>query len=104
MTAEEAHEVGDFIRLLGFAAVVLPTMAAASVGIRAYAELTLLARRSRSMAAVMKRWHSHVARVPPGDPVASADLGEATYTVVSEMLLETDGWAHTFRIKVPEAG
>lgn len=100
----EAHQVGDFVRLLGFAAVALPTMAAASVGIRAYAELTLLARRSRSMAAVMRRWHRHVARVNPGDPVASADLGEATHTVVSEMLLETDGWAHTFRIKVPEAG
>jgi hypothetical protein len=100
----EAHQVGDFVRLLGFAAVALPTMAAASVGIRAYAELTLLARRSRSMAAVMARWNRQMPDIVLGNPVASADLGEATHTVVSEMLLETDGWAHTFRIKVPEAG
>lgn len=98
------HVLASLIRALGFVAVLLPTVAAASVGIRAYAELTLLARRSRKMVKVMLGWYEDTKRVNPGNPVASADLGEATHTVVSEMLLETDGWAHTFRIKVPEAG
>ena len=94
----------DWVRGLGFVAVLLPTIAAASVGIRAYAELTLLARRSLYMTRVMRRWRMQVSLIKPGEPLASRELGEATHIVVSEMLRETDGWAQTFRVKVAEAG
>jgi hypothetical protein len=80
--------------------VVLPTFAAAFVGIRAYAELKLLARQSRHMCGVMRRAVDRLGRLDLAQPLASQDLGAITHAVAITMLQEVDGWARMFRVKV----
>jgi len=88
----------------GLLAVILPTIGAAAVGIRAYAELQLLARQSDHMQAVMKRAAARLAKLSLDTPLASQELGAIAVNVATLMLQDVDGWARVFRVKVVEAG
>jgi hypothetical protein len=84
--------------------IVLPTFGAAFVGIRAYAELQLLAGQSRHMSGVMRRAAERLGKLDLTQPLASQELGAITHGVAITMLQEVDGWARMFRVKVVEAG
>jgi len=88
----------------GLAATVLPGLSAAFVGIRAYAELQLLADQSRHMAAELERAHQRVERLDTTRPLASQDLGAEAAAVATLMLQDLEGWARLFRVKGMEAG
>jgi hypothetical protein len=94
------HDAG---LLFGFFAIVLPGVSAAFVGIRAYAELQLLAEESRHMAAELERVHARVERLNPSRPLASQDLGMEAAFVATLMLQDLQGWARLFRVKSMEA-
>lgn len=89
---------------LGLAAAIVPTIAAASVGIRAYAELELLVEQSRDMREAMKLARRHIQAIDPARPLASQELGAEVLTVATQMLQDVDGWARLFRGKLVEAG
>jgi len=84
--------------------VILPTIAAASVGIRAYAELQLLADQSLHMRGVMQHAERRLKALDLKQPLASQQLGAIILGVATTMLQEVDGWARMFRVKVVEAG
>lgn len=92
--------------VIEFLAVALPTIGAASLGIRAYAELQLLAEQSRHMERIMGQAEARLKRLEGhlGEPLASQDLGAVVNAVTMTMLQEVDGWARMFRVKVIEAG
>jgi hypothetical protein len=90
--------------LFGFFATVLPGASAAFVGIRAYAELPLLAEQSRHMAAELERAHARVERLDPQRPLVSQDIGAEAAVVATLMLQDLDGWARLFRVKAMEPG
>lgn len=94
----------ETLRLFGLLGTVLPTIAAAVVGIRAYAELQLLADQSRHMRDVMRTAAERLGRLDPSQPLASQELAAITHGVAITMLQEVDGWARMFRVKVVEAG
>jgi hypothetical protein len=82
-----------------FLATVLPGVSAAFVGIRAYAELQLLAEQSRHMAAELERAQHRVERLDPRRPLVSQDIGAEAALVATLMLQDLDGWARLFRVK-----
>jgi hypothetical protein len=91
---------------LGLATSVAPTIAAASIGIRAYAELQVLARQSHHMRNTLQRAVARVQELEPTDDnrtLASQDFGAVTLEVATMMLQDIDGWARLFRVKVVEA-
>jgi hypothetical protein len=88
----------------GFLATVLPAVSAAFVGIRAYAELQLLADQSHHMAAELDRAHQRVERLETTRPLVSQDLGAEAAAVATLMLQDLEGWARLFRVKGIEAG
>jgi hypothetical protein len=90
--------------LFGFFATVLPGASAAFVGIRAYAELPLLAEQSRHMAAELERAHARVERLDTQRPLVSQDIGAEAAVVATLMLQDLDGWARLFRVKAMEPG
>jgi hypothetical protein len=87
-----------------FFATVLPGVSAAVVGIRAYAELQLLAEQSRHMAAELERAHRRVERLDTTRPLVSQDLGAEAAAVATLMLQDLEGWARLFRVKGVEPG
>ena len=89
---------------LGLAATVLPALTAAAIGIRAYAELELLADQSRRMKAAMERARQRIATLDLTRPLASQDLGAEVLDVATRMLQDIEGWARLFRVKLVEAG
>jgi hypothetical protein len=96
-----------WLTVLGFGASVAPTVAAASIGIRAYAELQVLARQSEHMRMAMLRLGKRLDDLGPVGPnqnLVSQDLGAITLDVATTMLQDVDGWARLFRVKVVEAG
>lgn len=90
----------------GLLLIVLPTLVAALVGIRAYAELDMVAEQSRHMALIMSRAETSLRRLEPklGEPLVSQDMGIILHAVTTNMLQDIDGWARMFRVKVIEAG
>lgn len=93
-------------RVCDFLLIALPTFGAASVGIRAYAELDMVAEQSRHMGLIMARADASLRRLDPklGLPLASQELGLILHAVTTNMLQDIDGWARMFRVKVIEAG
>ena len=89
-----------------FLALALPTIGAAFVGIRAYAELLLLAEQSKHMEQVMKQSEASLAKLATrlDEPLASQDLGAILHAVTTNMLQDVDGWARMFRVKAIDAG
>jgi hypothetical protein len=95
----EEFEQTDWIVLLGFLATVLPGVSAAFVGIRAYAELQLLAEQSHHMVAELERANHRVERLNPQRPLVSQDIGAEAALVATLMLQDLEGWARLFRVK-----
>jgi hypothetical protein len=87
------------VPFFGVLAAALPGLSAASVGLRAYAELLLLAQQSRHMEAELKRAESRVKRLNPERPMVSQDLGAEAAAVAILMLQDLEGWARLFRVK-----
>jgi hypothetical protein len=88
---------------LGLLGAVLPAASAAFVGIRAYAELEMLADQSASMVKALKHARRQIAELDPAAPLASQALGYALAAVALLMLEDLDGWARLFRGKVLDA-
>jgi hypothetical protein len=89
---------------LGLAAAILPALAAASVGIRAYAELELLAEQSRDMCAAMELGRQRIETMDLTRPLASQELGAEVLEVATLMLQDVQGWMRLFRVKLVKAG
>lgn len=90
--------------MLGLAATILPKLAAASVGIRAYAEREPLAKQSRAMKAAMESGRQRIETMDLTRPLASQELGAEVYEVATLMLQDVQGWVRLFRAKLVEAG
>ncbi len=90
--------------LLGLLATVLPAMSGALVGIRAYAELQLLADQSRHMTADLQRALDRLRRMGSARPLLSQELSAEAVRVAALLLQELDGWSRVFRVKVMETG
>ena len=90
--------------VFGFLATVLPGVSAGFVGIRAYAELQLIAEQSHHMAAELERAHRRVERLDTTRPLVSQDLGAEAAAVATLMLQDLEGWARLFRVKGVEPG
>jgi hypothetical protein len=87
------------VPIFGVLAVALPGLSAASIGLRAYAELQLLAEQSRHMKAELERAQSRVNRLDPARAMVSQDLGAEAAAVAILMLQDLEGWARLFRVK-----
>jgi hypothetical protein len=85
---------------LGLAGAVVAALSAALVGIRAYAELELLAQQSDTMLKAMRVAETRIKQLVPAAPLASQELGNALAPVATLMLEDLEGWARLFRPKV----
>jgi len=95
----------DYAKQLQFLGALLSAAAGALVGVRAYAEFSLLSRQSSFMTRVLKAAGGELeaaARIVD-DPLSSAPLTRALSDVTAAMLQDITGWAHLFRIKSLEA-
>jgi hypothetical protein len=90
--------------LCGFLATVLPGLSAAFIGIRAYAELQLLAEQSHHMAVELDQAYHRIERLNPNRVLVSQDIGSEAALVATLMLQDLDGWARLFRVKAMEPG
>lgn len=96
--------IGSWIvLLLGGLATVLPTISAAFVAIRSYAEVQLLAEQSKYMVAALKRAQRRVARLDMRRALASQELGAEAQAITTTMLHDLEGWGRLFRGKIVEA-
>jgi hypothetical protein len=93
-----------FVTVMGLLAAIVPAAAAASVGIRAYAELQLLAGQSRHMARAMQAAELQIHDLDLSHPLASQELGSLVFGVATLMLEDVQGWARLFRVKLVETG
>jgi hypothetical protein len=87
-------------------AIAGPALGAASVGIRAYAELQLLAEQSKHMERIMQQSEASLAKLERrlDEPLSSQDLGTIVHAIATNMLQDVDGWARMFRVKAIDAG
>ena len=81
---------------------MLPGLSAAFIGIRAYAELQLLAEQSHHMAAELEQAYHRIERLNPNRVLVSQDIGSEAALVATLMLQDLDGWARLFRVKAME--
>jgi hypothetical protein len=100
----DAFEAPGWAIVFGFLATVLPGISAGFVGVRAYAELQLIAEQSHHMVAELDRAHRRVERLDTTRPLVSQDLGAEAAAVATLMLQDLDGWARMFRVKLVEPG
>lgn len=89
--------------LLGLLATVLPTISAAFVALRSYAELQMLVEQSKYMRSKLWRAKWRVKRIELDRPLASQDLGAEALGVAAVMLRDLEGWGRLFRGKILEA-
>ena len=87
----------------GVAAIVLFGISAASVALRSYAELQMLAEQSRHMIAELEHAKARVKRLNLQRPLVSQDLGAIAASVAATMLQDLEGWGRLFRGKQMEA-
>jgi hypothetical protein len=88
---------------LGLARAILPALSAAFVGIRAYAELEMLAEQSGTMLDALKQARDRIAEIDPDAPLAPQVPGSEVAEVATLMLEDLEGWARRFRGKVLHA-
>jgi hypothetical protein len=104
LTGGEATEaLHGWLLPLGLAGAILPAASAAFVGIRAYAELDMLAEQSETMLAALHRSQARIRDLDADAPLASQALGNALASVATLMLEDLDGWTRLFRGKVLDA-
>jgi len=87
----------------GVAAIVFFGLSAASVALRSYAELQMLAEQSRHMIAELEHAKARVKRLNLQRPLVSQDLGVIAASVATTMLQDLEGWGRLFRGKQLEA-
>ena len=90
--------------LLGIIATMVPGFAAAFIGVRAYAEMELLADQSRRMTVAMAQAKRRIGELDPRRPLASQELGVEALAVTTRMLEDVTGWAQLSRMKPVEPG
>ncbi len=83
--------------------VILPALAAAFFGMRAYEEFEDLAEQSELMCRQLKTARHRIERIPVSEPLSSHLLGIEFAEVASIMLSDVAGWAQLFRLKAIEA-
>ena len=88
---------------LGVAAGAVPALSAAFVGVRAYAELEVLAEQSARMETAMVSAARKLWRIDPMRPLASQDLGMEMFEVATLMLQDVEGWVQLFQVKAVDA-
>ncbi len=98
-----AGAVETWLAVLAVTGFILTAASACFVGIRAYAELELLAEQSEAMLKAMRQARRQIEEIDAAAPLASQALGTALVTVATLMLEDLDGWARLFRAKVVEA-
>ena len=99
----DGHSPAFRTHLLGLAIAILPAFSAAFVGIRAYAELELLAEQSELMLHALTRARDQIKELPSDTSLASQVLGSALAGVATVMLEDLEGWARLFRGKALDA-
>jgi hypothetical protein len=97
---------GDALQVGGLLGALLSAGAGACVGIRAYAEFSLLSRQSAYMLRVLRLASAELdaAALAIDQPLASRTLGHTLHATISAMMQDITGWSHLFRIKTIEAG
>ena len=100
---ERWHWNHDWVVGFGVAAIVLFGISAASVALRSYAELQMLAEQSRHMIAELEHAKARVERLNLQRPLVSQDLGAIAASVAATMLQDLEGWGRLFRGKQMEA-
>lgn len=88
--------------VLGWLAGILPSISAAFLAIRSYAELELLAEQSRTMVADLSRAKCRLDRLDTRRPLASQSLGAEVTAIATLMLQDLEGWGRVFRGKLLE--
>lgn len=99
-----SHRSHESVIWFSLAGLILPAMSAAFVGIRAYSEFELLADQSGRMARVMEDAELELKAVDRTAPLASQEVGAILFGAATAMLLDIQGWAQLFRIKVVHPG
>jgi len=84
--------------------VVFPTISAAFITLRGYAELQLLVEQSRQMAAELLLRKEALQRINLDRSLASIELGKQALAITTLMLQDLEGWGRLFRGKLMEAG
>jgi hypothetical protein len=90
----------------GLAGAFLSAFAGACVGIRAYAEFSMLERQSAYMIRVLRQAETDLeaASLAVDQPLSSVQIGDTLHATTAAMMQDITGWAHLFRIKTIEAG
>ena len=101
--AEWWHWNHNWVVGFGVLAIVLFGISAASVALRSYAELQMLAEQSRHMIAELEHAKARVKRLNLQRPLVSQDLGVIAASVAATMLQDPEGWGRLFRGKQMEA-
>jgi hypothetical protein len=94
----------DSAEQVGLAAALLPAVAAALFGFRAYAELELMVRQSERLVAVVEDAQGCLARIDPLAPGAARAVGDVLAEAAAAMLADIAGWIQISRVKAVEAG
>ena len=101
--AELCHLNHVLVVVLGVLAIMLFGVSAASVALRSYAELQMLAEQSRHMIAELEHAKARVERLNLQRQLVSQDLGAIAASVAATMLQDLEGWGRLFRGKQMEA-
>lgn len=92
------------VRSAAFGIFFSAAFSGALVGIRAYAEFSLLARQSAHMLRVLTEARAELDAIDVDEPLASRELGRALEGLAISMMEDVAGWAQFFRVKTLEAG
>ncbi len=104
LTSHAYHEPWADFTLLGFGifGAILPAVSAAFFGIRAYADLEMLAEQSETMHAAFTNAKVQIEQLDLTAPLASQALGSDLAAVATLMLEDVQGWARLARVKIVE--
>ena len=94
----------DAAEISGLFAALLPAIAAALFGFRAYAELELLVQQSERLIAILDDADRSLSAIDTGRVGAAAEIGDVLEETASEMLADVEGWIQISRVKAVEAG
>ena len=95
------YETGE---LFGLIAALLPAVAAAVFGLRAYAELDLLVQQSEHMITVLDEAARSLDQTDTDRPLASQHIGDVLEETAIAMLADVEGWIQISRVKIVEPG
>jgi hypothetical protein len=99
-----AADLGEGAEQAGLVAALLPAVAAALFGFRAYAELELMVQQSEHLVAVLGEAEASLGRIDPAAAGAARYIGDVFERTAAEMLADVAGWIQISRVKAVEAG